>query len=444
MSAPVETELYDVLGVPPSASEGDIKKAYRQKAKEHHPDKNPNDPEAGAKFQELGAAYEILSDPNSRAIYDERGIAGLGSGGGPGGGMDPADLFAQFFGGMPSGFPFEFDVGGGAPRKRQDDVIPYEVTLEDLYNGKCVKMNMEKNATCGTCQGSGGKKGTKAKPCVKCEGKGWTFTQTQISQSRIATSRSKCHECDGIGEKIREKDRCKKCKGEKIVKEKTRQEIFVEKGMSDRQRIVLAGAGDEEPGMPPGDVVFVLKQLPHKTFERSGSDLLTTITITLSEALLGFSRILLTHLDGRGIKVSSPPLKVIQPNQTLVLRGEGMPTYKNPEHKGNLYVALQIEMPDESWLASVDRTALAAQLPPKRQEISPLPAIVDEVEYEESDIHDVRERSFPAGPDFFDNVFGNTQFGDAEEDEDDWEDDEEDGPHDFGFHPGGEPECRTQ
>jgi DnaJ family protein A protein 2 len=156
-----------------------------------------------------------------------------------------------------------------------------------------------------------------------------------------------------------------------VIKEKTRQEIFIEKGMSDRQRIVLAGAGDQkvgrmfrtskflvnwnlQPGIAPGDVIFVLNANPHESFERNGSDLLTHVTITLSEALLGFSRIILTHLDGRGIKFSSPPGKIIKPDDAIVLRGEGMPVHKQPDEKGNLYVIFEIEMPTVNWLMTVD------------------------------------------------------------------------------------------
>ena len=138
------------------------------------------------------------------------------------------------------------------------------------------------------------------------------------------------------------------------MKEKSRQEIHIEKGMTDRQRIVLAGAGDQEPGLPPGDVIFILKAAPHDSFERSGNDLLTHVTITLSEALMGFSRILVTHLDGRGIKVSSPPGKIIKPDDTIVLRGEGMPVHKRPDTKGDLYILFDVEMPDAQWLKTVD------------------------------------------------------------------------------------------
>ncbi|KAF8842070.1 DnaJ-domain-containing protein [Paxillus ammoniavirescens] len=437
---PVETELYELLGVPPSASETDIKKAYRKKAKEHHPVKNPNDPGAAQKFQEMAAAYEILNDPNTREVYDREGMNGFTGPGGRGGGMpaDAADMFAQFFGGGATFFDF---AGGPGPRKRkgEDTEIPYDVTLEDLYNGKSVKMNMEKEIICGSCSGSGTRGSAKAKECSHCEGKGWTFTQTQIAPSTYGTMRTKCSECNGSGSKIREKDRCKKCKGEKTVKEKTRQEIFIEKGMPDGYRIVLAGAGDQEPDVPPGDVIFRLKTAPHASLERSGSDLLATVKITLSEALLGFSRILITHLDGRGISVSSPPGKIVTPAQTIKLRGEGMPTFKNPDQKGDLYIVLEIEMPDAQWLQGVDQQALAKLLPPKKANIEPAPAIIDEAPFEDADLEDVRARCFPASSDFFDEGFP-SQFGEG--DDDDWEDDDDDGYDDHGM--GGEPECRPQ
>jgi DnaJ family protein A protein 2 len=110
-----------------------------------------------------------------------------------------------------------------------------------------------------------------------------------------------------------------------------------------------------QPGVPTGDVVFLLQAIPHESFERSGNDLLTHITITLSEALLGFSRVIITHLDGRGVKLSTPPGKVIKPQDSIVLRGEGMPLYRRPDEKGDLYVLIDIEMPDQDWLSSIDR-----------------------------------------------------------------------------------------
>lgn len=366
----------------------------------------------------MAAAYEILGDPESRALYNESGMAGLGPGsGGPGGMGDAADLFAQFF----SGGATFFDLGGGGARrhKGQDTEVPYDVTLEDLYNGKSVKMNMEREIICSTCQGSGARGSTKPKECVHCEGKGWTFIQTQIAASRYGTARTKCTECSGQGSKLKEKDRCKKCKGEKTVEEKTRQEIFIEKGMPDGHRIVLAGAGDQQPGIPAGDVIFKLKTTHHESFERSGSNLLTNVKITLSEALLGFSRILIKHLDGRGIRVSSPPGRIIRPGDSIKLRGEGMPTHKHPDQKGDLFIVLDIEMPDSQWLQSVNKPALERLLPSKKPDMDPMPEIVDEIPYEEGDIVD---------------------FGEG--DEDDWEDDDGDDYDNDNME--GEPECRPQ
>ncbi|KAI0768127.1 DnaJ C terminal domain-containing protein [Trametes elegans] len=410
---PVETGLYELLGVEPSATEDDIKKAYRKK--------NPDDPTAHQRFQEMAAAC-ILSSVEKRETYDMLR------------GMDPADIFAELFGAS-MGFGFDHGQSRGPRRtKGQDSHIPYEVTLEDLYNGKTVRMNMEKEVVCGICKGTGAKGNAKPKPCVKCEGKGWTTVTTALGPSRLGTHRAMCPDCEGRGEKLREKDRCKKCKGHKTVKEKTRQEIYVERGMADRQRIVLAGAGDEEPGVPPGDVIFTLKTRHHESFERSGNDLLTTVHITLSEALLGFSRILITHLDGRGVHVASPRGKIIKPGDSIILRGEGMPVYKTPDIKGNLYVILEIDMPDENWLKTIDPQALGGLLPPKKPEMDPKPAVVDEVPFEESDIVDVRETPFNASSSFFDHASG-FQFGGGDEDE--WEDDEDE-DDDM------EPECRTQ
>ncbi|KAF9532577.1 hypothetical protein CPB83DRAFT_847002 [Crepidotus variabilis] len=412
---PAETELYELLGVSPNASDDDIKKAYKRKAKEHHPDKNINDPEAGQKFQEIAAAYEILSDPNTRTVYDQSGMDGLTGGGRGSGGMDAEDIFAHFFGGGGGNPMFGFDFGPSSRRGKDDSVITYDVTLEDLYNGKSVKMNMEKDVICGLCKGSGAKGNAKPKQCSTCDGKGWTPTKSRVAPGTFATSRGQCPDCKGEGQRLKEKERCKKCKGDKVVKEKTRQEIFIEKGMTDRQRIVLAGAGDQQPDIPPGDVIFVLKAAPHASFERNGNDLLSRVTLTLSEALLGFSRIILTHLDGRGVKFTSKPGKIIKPGDTIILKNEGMPIHKRPDEKGSLFVLFDVEMPTTDWWKTIDSQALEALLPPKRVDVDPQPEIVDEPDYEETDI---------------------LEFG---EDEDDWADDDDDDDHE-----GEEPECRPQ
>ncbi|CCM00072.1 uncharacterized protein FIBRA_02099 [Fibroporia radiculosa] len=404
----------------------EIKKAYRKKAREHHPDKNPDDPNAGQKFQEMAAAYEILSQPDSRDAYDQYGMDGVTKGGAGGPSMNE-DIFAELFGGLRFGFDFGPGPRGGRRARGEDSVIPYDVSLEDLYNGKTVKMNMEKEVICRERRVLRNRKlASSAKARVGL----WFITR---SAHRESPHLELCVQI-AMDTPI---FRCKKCKGRKTVKEKTRQEIYIERGMPDRHKIVLAGAGDEEPGVPPGDVIFVLKTRKHDSFQRAGDNLLATVHITLSEALMGFSRILIKHLDGRGILVSSPPGKVIKTGDTIVLRGEGMPVHKNPDTKGSLYVMLEIDMPDEEWMRNVDKAALAQLLPPKKPEMDPPPEVVDEVAYEQSDMGDVRAPAFGPGYQFFDQSFGQ-QFDVA--DEHDWIDEDDEDEDGFGE----DPECTHQ
>ncbi|PVG04354.1 hypothetical protein CPB86DRAFT_747812 [Serendipita vermifera] len=356
---------------------------------------NPNNPDAHAKFQEIAAAYEVLVDEQAREMYDQYGLEGLsgGSGGHP---FSPEDLFEQLF----SGGSFGFNAGRRR-RRGEDSKIPYDVTLEELYAGKTVKMQIEKTVVCSTCSGSGGKSGTKPKQCVRCDGEGVIMSTRAVGGATVGFARIACPECKGSGKTIREKDRCKKCKGEKVTKEKKRLEIQIEPGMPDQHHIVLQGEGDQEPEMTPGDVVLVLNCKDHESFERAGSDLLAHVRITLSEALLGFSRVVLTHLDGRGIHFDSRKSagseglkKIYKSGDTVVIRGEGMPIWKKDSkaksamggkvERGDLFILFEVEMPDEAWLENVDIQALRALLPPGKPDI---PASrVEEAKFEESDI----------------------------------------------------------
>lgn len=422
----VDTTLYDFLGVAPSATDEEIKKAYRKKAMQHHPDKNPNDPTAHQKFQEMANAYDVLSDPQMRSIYDRGGLDALQSGSGPGG-MTHDDLFETLFSG---GFQFGFDFGGpGNPRSRrrnkgEDTVVPLDVTLEDLYNGKTIKMTMEKEVICSGCSGSGARGAHKPKKCARCDGKGFTHANSQQGRGVVGVSRIMCPDCEGEGIRLKEKDRCKKCKGAQTVKEKKRQEITIDRGMGDREKIVLAGEGDQRPGVPPGDVIFALRVATHPAFIRAGQDLLAHVRITLSEALLGFSRVVLTHLDGRGIRVASPRGKVVRPEDAIVVKGEGMPmrNFGAPgatQSRGDLFVVFEVEMPDAEWLKTVDTATLEQLLPPRKPPMVPPPAVIDDVRYEPTDI---------------------AAFGEG--DEEGWEDEDsdEDDLHDLHA----PPECPTQ
>ncbi|KAL9940377.1 hypothetical protein V8E36_001082 [Tilletia maclaganii] len=393
-----DTELYDLLGIAPEATEQEIKQAFRKQSLVHHPDKNPGDEGASARFQEISAAYETLSDPDARAAYDRYGIAGGGDG--PGRGPNPADMdeFFSFmfregqpdfgdFGGPPPGFDFfgRSTAGGGGPggmprgfgkRKAQSSIISYEVTLEELYTGKVTHFSLEKNLVCSTCAGEGGKTGATPKACVNCGGEGFILSR-QMNNGTIFQRPVQCADCKGKGTKLRDKDRCKKCKGQKTQKGKAKLELKIKPGMVDGERIIFTGEGDEEPGVSePGDIIFVLKLKPHPTFTfrpdedgQTSTDLQATAHLTLSESLLGFDRTILTHLDGRNIRVSQAPGKVTRPGDVRRIRGEGMPSGGFLKGKGDLYINWVIDFPDEDWIASIDRTALARLLPAKRADV---------------------------------------------------------------------------
>lgn len=216
-----DTYYYDLLGVAPSASESELKKAYRKASLANHPDKNPGDEEASARFQEINAAYEVLSDPQARREYDEWGPEGPSMGGpGGAGGPDMDDIFAQMFGGG-------MGMGGGGrppprrkPRRGEDSVIDYNVSLKDLYLGRVANFNLSKQIICTTCRGSGGKPGVQAKQCVKCQGQGRCLQMKSMGGGMIAQSWAVCDDCNGDGEKIRDKDVCKKCKGSKTIRDR--------------------------------------------------------------------------------------------------------------------------------------------------------------------------------------------------------------------------------
>ncbi|KAG0367718.1 hypothetical protein BGZ54_003396 [Gamsiella multidivaricata] len=345
-----DTKYYDTLGVSPDASDADIKKAYRKLAMQYHPDKNPD---AGDKFKEISHAYETLSDPESRETYDRYGEDGPSGGFGFGGGMSQEEMFAQMFGG--GGF-FGMDDGfgggpGGSRRPRK-----------------------------------GGKAGA-VKKCTTCEGRGVKMVVRQIGPGMMQQMQVTCNTCDGEGQTIREKDRCKKCKGNKVVNEKKVMEIFIEKGMRHGEKIPMKGEADQQPGVDTGDVILVLNQKTHALFERSGADLSCKITISLVEALCGFSKILLTHLDGRGIHVEQPAGSVIKPGEVKKISGEGMPHFKRPIDKGDLYITFEVEFPKDGWATAASLKSLETLLP-NRGPAPMEPELVDHCTLEEGDMED--------------------------------------------------------
>lgn len=307
-----------------------------------------------------------------------------------GGDVDLDDILAQMFG-MGGGGP-QFGGGGrGPPRPRRgrDEEQPYQVSLEELYKGKTVKFASKKNVICSHCKGSGGRDGAKPKDCSSCNGQGVKIGLRQVGPGMVTQERMECGNCHATGKVFAEKQRCKKCKGNRTTSEKKVLEIYIPRGAQAGERIVLEGEADQVPDQTPGDIVFTLIENEHETFQRRGDDLLAKLNITLAESLCGFSRVVLKHLDGRGIKITHPRGAVLKPGQIVRVEGEGMPQ-KKTDGRGDLYLEVDIEFPEHGWMEDdVKFGALANILPKPHDKI--VADEVDEVEIEEDvDIEEVR------------------------------------------------------
>jgi DnaJ family protein A protein 2 len=362
----------------------------QQLALQHHPDKVPEEmrAESEVKFKAVTQAYEILRDEEKRHMYDTHGMAAFDpSRGGPGGAeVDLNDILAQMFGMNMGGMP-----GGGPrrPRRGPDEEQEYKVTLEELYKGKTVKFAANKKVVCGQCKGSGAKEKVKPNKCDRCGGIGMQEAFRQVGPGLVRKEVIACDHCQGSGNYYKEKDRCKKCKGKRTVTETKALEIYIPRGSMQGERIVLEGEADQLPDQTPGDIVFTLIEESHDHFTRLGDDLSVDLTVTLVESLTGFSRVVLKHLDGRGIHIDHPRGKILRPGEILKVPGEGMPM-KRGEDKGDLYLVAKVEFPENGWLQDdKDYEALQKLLPPPKAAITA--EEIDEVEYEEdADIEQVR------------------------------------------------------
>ncbi|KAG8653712.1 dnaJ protein homolog 2 isoform X2 [Manihot esculenta] len=371
------TKYYEILGVSKNASQDEVKKAYRKSAIKNHPDKG-GDPE---KFKELGHAYEVLSDPEKRDIYDQYGEDALKEGMGGGGGVhNPFDIFDSLFGGGAFG-----GSSRGRRQKRGDNIVhPLMVSLEDLYNGTTKKLSLSRNILCPKCKGKGSKSGASG-ACYGCQGSGMKITTRHIGLGMVQQMQHICPECRGSGEIITEKDKCPRCRGSKVHQEKKVLEIHVEKGMQHGQKIVFEGQADAAPDTITGDIVFVLQLKDHPKFERRLDDLVVEHKLNLTEALCGF-QFVLTHLDGRQLLIKSNPGEVIKPGHYKAINDEGMPQYGRPFMKGKLYIHFNVDFPDSGVLSPEQCRSIEAILPLRsRKHLSDME--LDECE--ETILHDV-------------------------------------------------------
>lgn len=321
----------------------------------HHPDKGGDE----AKFKEISAAYEILSDKEKRAKYDKFGLEGVADEGGGGGGAD--DLFSMFFGGGRRG-------ASQGPRKGEAVNHPLKVSLEDLYNGKTAKIAINRQVIVG-----------ESKMCTACDGQGVVVELRQIALGMVQQLQRRCTECGGQGYCAQRK------KERKIL------EVHVEKGMKNNQKIVFRGMADEKPNMEAGDVNFIVQEKEHELFKRKGADLLITKTLSLNEALCGFEW-LVKHLDGREIAIKSKPGEVIKPEASAshpfvkIVANEGMPSHGNPFVKGNLYVLFRVEFPSDGELSADAMKALKKFLPSPAMDLAYDEEEVEVVHLEQADV----------------------------------------------------------
>ena len=340
-------DYYEILGVSRDASASDIKKAYRKLAMKHHPDQNPDDPNAEDKFKEIGEAYEVISDEDKRAAYDRYGHDAFkqsGGGGGRGGFHDPMDIFSQVFGGRGGGGSMfdEFFGGGGGQRggasskKRGSDLrYDLEITLEEAAEGVEKELEIEKYASCKKCSGSGSKsKGTSAKACTTCGGRGI------VGQQRgIFIQQTTCPECRGAGQVI--SDPCGDCGGDGRKQEPERVKIRIPAGVDDGTRLRSTGKGDSGiRGGAAGDLYVFLHLRDHDVFQREADDLYCEVPLPFSTAALGGELEVPTLTGSATMKVPAGT----QGGTTFRLRDRGMPALSG-RGKGDLHVEVQVEVP---------------------------------------------------------------------------------------------------
>lgn len=336
-------DFYEVLGIQKGASEEDIKKAYRQAAKKYHPDLNPGDKEAEARFKEVNEAYEVLSDPEKKARYDQYGHAGVdpnfGAGGYGGAGFDGmdfdlGDIFSSFFGG----------VGGGrrsnptAPRRGSDAVASVVISFEEAARGCKKQVEAQLIHTCPDCSGSGAKKGTSAKTCPVCNGTGQERRQ-QRTPFGVVQTQSACSRCRGKGKII--ETPCPTCSGAGQVRKTSAIGINIPAGIDDGQVITVRGKGNAGAnGGPAGDLQIQVSVRPHPLFEREGYDIWCDLPVTFAQAALG-GEVSLPTLDG------STPYTIkegTQPGDTIRLKGKGFP-YINGRGTGDQIFRVVVEVP---------------------------------------------------------------------------------------------------
>lgn len=343
----MSNDLYEILGVDKNADEAEIKKAYRRKARELHPDVS-EDPNAEEKFKELNEAYDVLSDPNKRAQYDRFGtIPGAASGGagGPFGGAGYVDLEDLFGGGFGINDIFSSFFGGAGPggmdnTEGRDMSIGLRLTLEEVATGTKKEIVYDRLAPCEDCHSTGLGKDGKTVKCKTCGGKGKVVSVQQTFLGTMQTQ-SVCPDCKGQGESI--ENACPECDGQGRVPDRQRVAVDVPAGIRDGQQLRVNGFGEAGfRGKRNGDLIVTCKVIPHEFFERDGNNLLARVNISYIQAILGAQVTVDGIFKDEKVKLKIP--KGTQNGDVVVAKGFGMPKL-NSDSRGNFYAQVNIEIP---------------------------------------------------------------------------------------------------
>ena len=338
-------DFYEVLGVKKGASEDELKKAYRKLAKENHPDLHPGDKECEARFKEINEAYEVLSDPDKRAKYDQFGHAAFdpsqGFGGGGFGGFEGfggfGDIFSDIFGGG-----FGFGGGGGrnpnAPRKGDNLRATVNIKFEEAAFGVKKEVFVAKIEQCPDCKGTGCAEGTTAEVCPDCKGTG-TVMSTKRTPFGMVQSSEQCPKCKGRGKIIHSP--CKTCRGMGSVRRQHKVTVSVPAGIDDGQTISLRGQGNAGlNGGPAGDLLITVLVQPHARFERDGASILLDQEVSFAQAALG-AEVEVPTLDGK-VKLNIP--EGTQTGTTFRLKGKGIPFLRSGG-RGDQFVTVKVTVP---------------------------------------------------------------------------------------------------
>ena len=338
-------DYYEVLGVSKGASEDEIKKAYKKMARKYHPDLNPDNKEAEERFKEVNEAYEVLSDPNKKARYDQFGFAGVdpnygaGAGGaGFDGGFDFGDLgdiFGSFFGG---GFGGGRRTNPNAPQRGESIRLSVAISFEEAAFGCEKEVSVDRTEECGACHGSGCAPGTSPEVCPDCHGTGQVQVRRQTPMGVFATS-SPCSRCGGKGKIIHQP--CPDCRGTGAVRQRRTIQVSIPAGIDNGQTISVRGQGNAgKNGGPAGDLLVTITVKPHELFRREGTSVLCDAPITFAQAVLG-AELEIPTIDGK-VKYNLP--EGTQSGTTFRLKGKGIPAL-NGRGRGDQYVTVHIETP---------------------------------------------------------------------------------------------------